>query len=639
MASSTSPLPSPSHNPPQHTFLDKKPPLLPRQSTSDVLSFTHIIANRLKPGQDVWDFFSPAPPPPPPPSIVDTPCANLSTSPTSSIMVHSTPATTNNASSSSVFLSPSASPVSPTFQFQNLFASGSNSRRQSIAEGTISTTSTSSTTTTSSSSSSSSTAATSTTSSQDDYTTPKLQKRRSFAQSLKHGMLSLTQLLSPTSSSAGSSHLSSPTGPPHYNILVLGSDSAPLASTLYKLSGLLPGATKISHYQEISGFFVAYFRANGSFPCSLKTKTSRGLLLEGGAASVRQGGEEVKTRKGNTPSIRSVKTTSSSCSCSSSSSLCRASEEMLQSLVVSESAYRRASTSTTNSIAEMEVMDSDHDDNEASSFVGTRRRGSPAPSTRSCSSAESQMSSSSTAYHKDGSESITETIVGEDNTFFGSDHSSVASAEPSQDRQRQDQPHSQEQGEIETQQQSAQNTAEEQQQPETPRQDHQQEDQEQELETRPSASATLSVHAFSLDTTWPVPRILAQTFWFPFAHGMIYIVDATRKNDPRGIDHLLNARQFLASLVSDPHFKRRDIPVVVFANKAGLDPETCYRVDEIAEILGCEEWDHQVVAGDSGAVVATRPWCVKSTRADGAGEGLRESVEWLKSRMGEVWKS
>ncbi|KAG0331968.1 hypothetical protein BG000_010447, partial [Podila horticola] len=264
MASSTSPLPSPSHNPPQHTFLDKKPPLLPRQSTSDVLSFTHIITNRLKPGQDVWDFFSPAPPPPPPPSIVDTPCADLSISPTSSIMVHSTPATTNNnASSSSVFLSPSASPVSPTFQFQNLFASGSNSRRQSIAEGTISTTSTSSTTTTSSSSSSSSTAATSTTSSQDDYTTPKLQKRRSFAQSLKHGMLSLTQLLSPTSSSGGSSHLSSPTGPPHYNILVLGSDSAPLASTLYKLSGLLPGATKISHYQEISGFFVAYFRANG----------------------------------------------------------------------------------------------------------------------------------------------------------------------------------------------------------------------------------------------------------------------------------------------------------------------------------------------------------------------------------------
>ncbi|KAF9307091.1 hypothetical protein BG003_000809 [Podila horticola] len=156
------------------------------------------------------------------------------------------------------------------------------------------------------------------------------------------------------------------------------------------------------------------------------------------------------------------------------------------------------------------------------------------------------------------------------------------------------------------QQQSAQNTAEEQQQP-----------------TRPSASATLSVHAFSLDTTWPVPRILAQTVWFPFAHGIIYIVDATHKNDPHGIDHLLNASQFLASLVSDPHFKRRDIPLVVLANKAGLDPETCYRVDENAEILGCEEWDHPVVAGDNGAVVATRPWCVKSTRADGAGEGLR----------------
>lgn len=354
---------------------------------------------------------------------------------------------------------------------------------------------------------------------------------------------------------------------------------------------------------------------------------------------MRQGGDEVKTRKGNTPSIRSVKTTSSSSS--ASSSLCQASEETLQSLSACEGAYRRASTSTTNSLAEMEVMDSDHDDNEASSFDGTRRRGSLARSTRSCSSAESLLSSSSTAYNKDGSESITETIVGEDNTFFGHD-SSVASAEPPQEQQQQqqDQPHSQNQGDIETQQrqqQNTQNTAEEQQQPEASQQDQQEENQEQ--ETRPSANATLSVHAFSLDTTWPVPRILAQTFWFPFAHGMIYIVDATRKNDPRGIDHLLNARQFLASLISDPHFKRRDIPVVVFANKAGLDPETCYRVDEIAEILGCEEWDHQVVAGDAGAVMATRPWCVKSTRADGAGEGLRESVEWLKSRMGEVWKS
>ncbi|KAG0084908.1 hypothetical protein BGZ92_009468 [Podila epicladia] len=606
MASFTSPLPSPSHNPPQHTFLDKKPPLLPRQSTSDVLSFTHIIANRLKPGQNVWDFFSPAPPPLPPSSIVDTPCADLDMSLTPSNIAQPTSTNNNNASSpSTLFLSPSASPVSPTFQFQNLFGSGST--------------------------------ATSTTSSQDDYTTPKLQKRRSFAQSLKHGMLSLTQLLSPNSSSAGSSRLSSPTGLPHYNILVLGSDSAPLASTLYKMSGLLPGATKISHYQEISGFFVAHFRANGSLSCLPKSKTSKGLL-QGGSVLVRQGGEEVKTRKGNAPSVRSVMTTSS-CS-SASSSLCRASEETLQSLAVCDGAYRRASISTTNSLAEMEVMDSDHDDNEASSFDGTRRRGSLARSTRSCSSAESMLSSSSTAYHKDGSESITETIVGEDNTFFGHD-SSVASAEP---QEQQDQPHSQNQGDIETQQQqqqqqqqNGQNTAEEQQQPEAPQQDQQEEDQEQEI--RPSANATLSVHAFSLDTTWPVPRILAQTFWFPFAHGMIYIVDATRKNDPRGIDHLLNARQFLASLVSDPHFKRRDIPVVVFANKAGLDSETCYRVDEIAEILGCEEWDHQVVAGDAGAVVATRPWCVKSTRADGAGEGLRESVEWLKSRMGEVWKS
>lgn len=184
-----------------------------------------------------------------------------------------------------------------------------------------------------------------------------------------------------------------------------------------------------------------------------------------------------------------------------------------------------------------------------------------------------------------------------------------------------------------------------------------------------SANASLSVHAFSLDTTWPVPRILAQTFWFPHAHGIIYIVDATRKNDPRGIDHLLNARQFLASLIADPHFKRKDIPVVVFANKAGLDPETCYRVDEIAEILGCEDWDlgtgsdsegkgrrssgevapssaragkglveGGLVEVDASGAVKTRPWCVKSTRCDGAGDGLRESVEWLKSRMGETWR-
>jgi hypothetical protein len=160
----------------------------------------------------------------------------------------------------------------------------------------------------------------------------------------------------------------------------------------------------------------------------------------------------------------------------------------------------------------------------------------------------------------------------------------------------------------------------------------------------PSANASLSIHAFSLDTTWPVPRILAQTFWFPFAHGIIYIVDATRKNDPRGMDHLLNARQFLASLVADPHFCRRDIPIVVFANKAGSDPETCYRLDEIAEILGCEEWDVSgAVEKRQGDQVqqqqGTRPWCVKSTRADGQGDGIRESVEWLKSRMGEIWKS
>ncbi|KAG0333320.1 hypothetical protein BG000_009270 [Podila horticola] len=182
------------------------------------------------------------------------------------------------------------------------------------------------------------------------------------------------------------------------------------------------------------------------------------------------------------------------------------------------------------------------------------------------------------------------------------------------------------------QQQSAQNTAEERQQPVAPQQDHQQEDQEQDQETHPSASATLSVHAFSLDTTWPVPRILAQTVWFPFAHGIIYNIDATRKNDPRGIDHLLNASQFLASLVSDPHFKRRDIPVVVLANKAGLDPETCYRVDEIAEILGCEEWDHPVVAGDNGAVVATRRGVSRAPEPTAPGKGC--ASRWSGSRTG-----
>jgi len=152
-----------------------------------------------------------------------------------------------------------------------------------------------------------------------------------------------------------------------------------------------------------------------------------------------------------------------------------------------------------------------------------------------------------------------------------------------------------------------------------------------EMPSSASANASLSIHAFSLDTTWPVPRTLAQTFWFPHAHGIVFLVDATRKNDPRGMDHLLNARELLTSLVADPHFKRRDVPVVVFANKAGLD-ETCFRVDEVADILGCEDWDMEGRGSH-------RPWCVKSVRCDGEGEGLRESVEWLKSRMSEVWKA
>ncbi|KAF9963039.1 hypothetical protein BGZ70_007715, partial [Mortierella alpina] len=348
--------------------------------------------------------------------------------------------------------------------------------------------------------------------------TPKARKRKSFAQSLR-SMLSLSQLLS-------SSKPAQPTGPPHYNILVLGSDSAPLASTLYKMSGQLPSTNKISHYQEISGFFVAHFRSNGSFTCSPKSSTE---LSQGDAAEQKRRSVAFKLDDKDTKSLAQQDGTTADANGSSD-------------------------TATVSNCEGEAIQD-------------------PGVSTTVTPDADPPLNA--------------------------------------------------------------------------------------------SANASLSVHAFSLDTTWPVPRMLAQTFWFPHAHGIIYIVDASRKNDPRGMDHLVAARQFLSSLMTDPHFKRKDIPVVVFANKAGLDDETCYRVDEIADILGCEEWEENeatkmmvqqasleteaVAAASSGSgpssttgtpagSPAARPWCVKSTRSDGQGEGLRESVEWLKSRMGEIWK-
>ncbi|KAF8936326.1 hypothetical protein EDD21DRAFT_369950 [Dissophora ornata] len=496
---------------PSHTFMDQKPPLMPRQSTNDVLSFTKIINDRLAPGQTVWDYFSPAPP---------TPVATSSSGTTSPALP--------------------LSPVSPTSSSFGFFGS----KRQSVVIDT------SKLPPLSPQQQSQCASPTQMAAGFEDLSiasptngvTPKAQKRKSFAQSLR-SMLSLSQLIS---SSNNTSKAAKSTGPPHYNILVLGSDSAPLASTLYKMSSLLPSTNKISHYQEVSGFFVAYFRSNGSFSCSPKTSTE----LNDAERKRRSGSfgrcsgdikDEVKSRRGL--------------------------EDIDQAESGSEKANRRLSTLR-----------------------------------RSSGESEATLLNSRLGHHsKDGSDSSSE-----------EDDRSTLYQEPLADNA----------SEV----------------PEAP--------------IKASANASLSVHAFSLDSTWPVPRTLAQTFWFPHAHGIIYIVDAARKNDPRGIDNLVNARQFLSSLVADPNFKRRDIPVVVFANKAGLDDETCFRVDEIADILGCEEWDDEgkimLQASDMSSTKTpsaktttstTRPWCVKSTRSDGEGEGLRESVEWLKSRMGEIWKS
>ncbi|KAF9361388.1 hypothetical protein BGX34_007154 [Mortierella sp. NVP85] len=351
--------------------------------------------------------------------------------------------------------------------------------------------------------------------------TPVAQKRRSLAQSFRNSMMSLSQLLSPAAS-LSTSPVSSPalSGPAHYNVLVLGSDSAPLASTIYKMSGVLPKTTKIQHYQEISGFFVAHFRSNDDSPPS----------------PWRAGVEEVKSRR-----------------------------QSLQEFETPQVGLSRRSTS--------------------SSAASTRSASKEGEQTETLDD-ETTLPS----HFKEGYDLINATTKAKDLNAPPRDSGAFTSIESNEP---------------------------------------------------PAPVATLSIHAFSLDTTWPVPRTLAQTFWFPHAHGIIYIVDATRKNDPRGMDHLLNARQFLNSLVSDPHFKRKDIPVVVFANKAGCDPETCYRLDEVAEILGCEDWDLHGTGGveqdPKTGLKRSRPWSIKSTRTDGEGNGIRESVEWLKSRMSEVW--
>ncbi|KAF9900775.1 hypothetical protein EC991_006900 [Linnemannia zychae] len=546
---------------PSHTFMDKKPPLLPRQSTNDVLSFTQIIADRLAPGQNVWDYFSPAPVVPPQSAVSQSQSQSPTSAPVSPVLPLSPTSPTSSTTSSSfsffgnkrqsVLIDTSKRPplppsppqcVSPT----SITFADANTVATAAAAATVDALSNNGATNTG--------------------VTPKAHKRKSFAQSLR-SMLSLSQLLTPsTKSGAQAQQKQQPAGPPHYNILVLGSDSAPLASTLYKMSSLLPSTNKISHYQEISGFFVAYFRSNGSFTCSPKSSTelSDRERRRRSTAFKNASGDSVKSKR--------------------------------QSAVV------------------VGLEEIDNEDDESS--ITRARAAALAALTGQRSSEESQSTLLNGRLSKNRSDSSS-SVASSSSGTYDNDGDSDRSAEEATLCQE-------------------------------PLEDD--EDDQPAQPTKASANASLSVHAFSLDTTWPLPRLLAQTFWFPHAHGIIYIVDATRKNDPRGMDHLINARQFLSSLIADPHFKRRDIPVVVFANKAGMDDETCFRVDEIADILGCEEWDDEGrISIESGRGVpvqqvpvgsaAARPWCVKSTRSDGEGEGLRESVEWLKSRMGEIWKA
>ncbi|ORZ19089.1 hypothetical protein BCR41DRAFT_385739 [Lobosporangium transversale] len=342
------------------------------------------------------------------------------------------------------------------------------------------------------------------------------------------------------------------------------------------MSSVLPSTNKVRHYQEISGFFVAYFRSDGSFTCSPKTSTEANRQSNSLRQSDENRDEDAEVRIGG--------------------------------------------HSESNGLEEIDQACGREEEEKEKRYSVTVQRSRP----------EGEAELLQLQPHlKTVSESLSSlraTPVAEGNALCQEPLSS-ATKEADMD------------------------------------------DDSPSVDPSSNSNASLSVHAFSLDTTWPVPRMLAQAFWFPHAHGIIYIVDATRKNDPRGIDHLLNARQFLASLVMDPHFKRKDIPIVVFANKAGLNDETCFRVDEIADILGCEEWEDErdrivlqvadlndvsnegttartmttsgrsnIEAGAESRPVL-RPWCVKSTRSDGEGEGLRESVEWLKSRMGEIWKS
>ncbi|KAG0234731.1 hypothetical protein BGW42_006194 [Actinomortierella wolfii] len=680
---------------PHQVFPEKKPPLLPRQSTSDVLSFTHIIANRLAPGQTVWEFFSPpsvsspttatstsaaatntgstisnttavsncaSPPVSPtfskysPPSPTETPVSTASAASPATATTPTTTATTTTSNKAnnrrSLLFFGSLTKSSPALDIQetaqrNDSSSSTNNSNNHTNNGPLSPVSPTGP---------SPVPAGTTENNVSHYAqsagsepTPKAQKRKSFAQSLRN-MLSLSSLLS---SSKAASPPPSAT-PPHYNILVLGSDSAPLASTLYKMSGVLPGASKIGHYQEISGFFVAYFKSDGSFSCSpplqgtveserhpatatssspvtrsgpdVGTKTACEVdskMVEEVAALVVKRASDVQSDEIKSRRRSSGEYVSTAEACMSQSgdenSLPRSSVESMSTLIIAPASSLPTSsafssrddlslktTTTTSTITggpshSADVSPSDAIDSlhRIEALVDGEEYGPATTATLTTSKLPSPQ-------HK-----TSETTLATTTPSIGADHVPAVS---------------------------------------------------------PSANASLSIHAFSLDTTWPVPRILAQTFWFPHAHGIIYVVDATRKHDPRGMDHLLNARQFLASLVSDPFFKRADIPIVVFANKAGLD-ETCFRVDEIADILGCEEWDeanpcpHGLNGDDSGTDAdgvqpsssptvpsssssastssspPPRPWCVKSTRADGSGDGLRESVEWLKSRMGEVWKS